>query len=399
MATAQRAAPSRKGALRAHIDPEWFRKALADETEHWLKAADTPNGFFRPSLDRQWQPVGEQTANLTSQGRHIFMRALGYDLTRNPAYLESLRKGTDFLLANFRDRQYGGLFFSVSPEGKVVDDRKDSYGTAFAIFGLSHAARVTRDQGYRKAALETWAEMKKNLRDQAGFYKLGTTRDYSQVRGTNSQNPMMHLFEALLALHDTTGSKEVFSDAEAHGNAMFTKLFQERGGYLPEFYDAEWKPLPASQRGHPDLGHQFEWAFLWSHAVEKGFTKSYLRFGERLLDYGMKVAYDVENGGIFSVGDYEGNPVKGLKGLWQQCEFLRALMHYAVVRNHKELWEPFDKSLELFKRNFMDSEYGGCFTSYYDPSKPSARLGKIGGDSYHLHGMYSEALRLSGVMG
>lgn len=117
---------------RQHIDAAWFRKALTEETEHWLKAADTPNGFFLARLDREWRPVGEQVAAY-SQPRQIFVRAIGYDLTRNPAYLESLRKGTDFLLKSFRDSQYGGMFYSVSPEGKVIDDRKDGYGTAFDV--------------------------------------------------------------------------------------------------------------------------------------------------------------------------------------------------------------------------------------------------------------------------
>ena len=419
---AQRVKPS--ATVRQHIDADWFRKALADEIQHWFKSAELPSGFVQQRIDRQWRPTGEQVATLTSQGRHMFMRARGYDLTRDAAYLQSVRRIADFTLANFRDTQYGGVYFSVSPDGKVVDDRKDSYGTAFTIFGLSHAARVTRDEKYRKAALAVWADMKKGLRDKAGFFKPGTTRDFSQApaptrggpmgrqgaaakapqrstAGRNTQNPMMHLFEALLALHEATGSKEVFAEVEAHGNAMFTKLFQDKGGYLPEFYDADWKPLPASEGGHPDLGHQFEWAYLWSQAVDTGFPKQDLQlYGERLLNYGMKVAYDTENGGIFSVGDYEGNPVRAPKGLWQQCEFLRALMNWAVLHGHNELWDAFDKSLAVFKQNFMDAQYGGCFSRYYDPKTPpeESQLFKNGIDCYHVCGMYAEALRLTGVL-
>jgi mannose/cellobiose epimerase-like protein (N-acyl-D-glucosamine 2-epimerase family) len=213
---------------------------------------------------------------------------------------------------------------------------------------------------------------------------------------------MMHLFEALLAYYDATGSKEVFAEAEAHGNAMFTKLFQDTGGYLPEFYDAEWKPLPESPQGHVELGHQFEWAYLWGQAVDKGLPRRDLQlYGERLLNFGMKAAYDAENGGIFSGGDYAGRPVKAPKGLWQQCEFLRALMNYAAVHNHNELWAPFDKSLGMFKEHFMDAQYGGCFSTYYDPKSPpeEAQLLKNAIDCYHVCGMYSEALRLTGVLG
>ena len=150
------------------------------------------------------------------------------------------------------------------------------------------------------------------------------------------------------------------------------------------------------------MGHQFEWAYLWSQAVDKGFPRRDLElYGERLLNFGMKAAYDAENGGIFSGGDYAGRPVKAPKGLWQQCEFLRALMNYAAVHNHNELWAPFDKSLGMFKEHFMDAQYGGCFSTYYDPKSPpeEAQLLKNAIDCYHVCGMYSEALRLTGVLG
>jgi hypothetical protein len=84
-------------------------------------------------------------------------------------------------------------------------------------------------------------------------------------------------------------------------------------------YDSNWKPAPPERAGYLELGHQFEWAFLLSHAVEKGFPKRYLAIGERLLNYGMKVAYDKEEGGIFSRLDAQGAVVRGPKGWWKQC--------------------------------------------------------------------------------
>ncbi len=333
-------------------------------------------------------------ATLTSQSRNIFVNATGYDLTGNTVYLEAVKKGADFLLANFRDGEYGGLCYSVSPDGKVIDDYKDSYGTAFAIFGLSHAARVTGETRYKQAALETWSDMKKYLRDTAGFFKAGMTRDFSQRRGGNSQNPMMHLFEALLALHDATGSKEVFNDAQDHSNSIFTRLFNESGGYLPETYDDDWKPRPTGR--NIQVGHQFEWAFFLSHAVDKGFDPKYLTIGKRLIAFGMKSGYDSENGGIFGSSDYDGISDKGPKGIWQQVEHLRALMNYATLRDQPELWEPFNKSLDFYKRNFIDAERGGWYESY-DPSRPrdgsETRASRLG---YHVIGPYIEALRLTG---
>jgi mannose-6-phosphate isomerase len=135
--------------------------------------------------------------------------AAGYELTREPAYLDAVKKGADFLLQHFRDTEKGLFFYSTTPEGKVVNDSKDSNGLAFAIFALSHAARVTQDKRYSDAALETWAQMKEHLREENGLFRPKMDRNYTKVTDQNCQNPMMHLFEALLALHDATGSKAV----------------------------------------------------------------------------------------------------------------------------------------------------------------------------------------------
>lgn len=378
-----------------HIDRQWFRQALADETAHWREAALRPNGFFAVSLDRQWLPVGSQNGTLVSQGRQIVVMAEGYDLTHDPVYLDAVRKGADFLLRYFRDTEKGLFFWSVTPDGEVVDQTKDTYGLAFTILGLSHAARVTKDRRYSDAALETWAQMKEHLRDETGLFRPKMDRTYTRVIDQNTQNPMMHLFESLLALHDVTGSQAVFQDAQTHAHNIFAKLFDDREGRLPELYERDWKPSPPENRGYFELAHQFEWAFLLSHAVDKSFPTRYLEIGNRLIDYGMRVGYDKEAGGVFSRGDYQAKAVRGPKGWWEQCESLRAMMHYATLRGRKDLWPSFDQTLEFAKKNLIDAEYGGWFYSY-DPTSERRRTGKgtVWQVGYHVCGMYAEALRL-----
>ncbi len=384
-----------------HIDPQWFRKSfIQDNAAHWLAAAPTENGFFRSDLDRQWRPAEQQVATLVSQSRLLFVLAAAHEVTGEPAYLEAVRKGADFLVDHFRDGEFGGYFWSVSPTGELLDDSKSAYGHAFVIFGLSHAARATGEKRFAEAALACWQDMKEHLCYEGGGIKPATNRDFSKVRGGNTQNPMMHLFEALLALHDATGSRQVFDDASALAEFIFGKLYEEGPGRLPERYTAQWRPLPQEQGGYVDLGHQFEWAFLLSRAVEKGFPERYLQIGQRLLDYGMKVAYDRQAGGIASAGGYNDTVTRPGKGWWEQCELLRALMHYAATRGREDLWPAFDQSLAFVKAHFLDAEYGGWYGSY-EPGKlrgeRDSRKGSNWKVGYHDSGMYLEALRLSGM--
>jgi mannobiose 2-epimerase len=394
----------REDMIREHIDGEWFRQNLVrDNLAHWLAAAPTDSGFLRSELDRQWRPDAQQVGTLVSQSRLLFVLAAGHDVTAEEGYLETVRKGADFLIEEFHDDEHGGWFWSVSPEGEPQDTYKDAYGHAFVIFGLAHAGRVTGQKRFTQAALETWETMKAHLVDSHGGIKRRTSRDWKRRRGRNSQNPMMHLFEALLALHQATESRAVFDDATKLAEFIFGRLYQADppnrragGGYLPEMYDDEWKPL-AGRGAYVDLGHQFEWAFLLSQAVRQGFPQRYLDIGRRLLEFGMKHAYDGENGGIFSASDYAGRVRGKGKGWWQQCEHLRALMRYAADHGREDLWEAFDKSLAFVQGNFLDREYGGWYGSYHPNrarSPQQQRKGSTWKVGYHGTGMYLEALRL-----
>jgi mannose/cellobiose epimerase-like protein (N-acyl-D-glucosamine 2-epimerase family) len=394
----------------SHIDAEWFQRVLADETERSLKTLVTPTGFLgstgqrggragaspAPAAPGSYRPTGLGTGTPTAQGRNLFVLAAGYDVTRKQEFLDAVIKAADFMLTSFRDKQYGGLFAQVDPDGQVVDDRKESYGTAHAIMGLSHAARVSDRKTYGDAALQIWSDMKKGLRDQHGFYKRETSRDFKiQGPGKNTQNPMMHLFEGLLALHDATKSQEVFHDAQAHADNVLAHLLQKQG-YIPELYDADWKPIPAgppgqtepdgspldvynsyapaAQTGHVEVGHQIEWSFFLSRAVEKGFPSKYLPTAEARLRYALRVGYDAKTGGIGGYADYSGKLTAPTATTgWQICEFLKALMNWAVLRDRQDLWEPFDRSSAAVKSTSpLPGGYHGC-------------------------GMYVEAIRLAGM--
>lgn len=382
-----------------HIDRKWFEETLLGETNHWLTAARTPSGFLQTALDRQWRPMGKQYGTLVSQSRLLFVFAIGYERTGRDEYLDAVRNAADFLLAHFYDTTNGGWFWQVSPAGLVEDTTKGSYGHVFVMFGLTHAYRVTKDQRYLRAALATWEVMKAKFRDSQGGYKQQTNADFSQDAGVRSQNPMMHLFESLLALSDATGLPTIRQEAFALAEFLFTRLYQCDKGYLPEVYDQAWKPMPADRNGHVDVGHQFEWAFLLSDGVNHGLSAGYLDIARRLLEFGVRAGYDKSQGGIWSRASYDGKPLDTQrKGWWQQCELLRALMHHAATRGREDLWPLFDQSLAYVKEHFIDPQYGGWYENHFccEP-RPADQWykGTVWQVGYHVIGMYGEALRLA----
>ena len=174
-----RADASFNAEMAPHINPDQFRHALTDDNLiHWLHATSTSNGFYQTNLNRRWKPDGKQTATLVSQARLLHVPGTGYELTGNEEYREAVVRGADFLMKYFHDNKYNGWYWRASPQGEVLDDRKVTYGHAFAVFGLSHAYRATNDPRYREAALDTWQLIRTRLRDSSGGYVTEADRAF-----------------------------------------------------------------------------------------------------------------------------------------------------------------------------------------------------------------------------
>ena len=375
---------------------EWFRNHLVNEVlPHWLDASVTENGFYWPQLDRQWRRRPPGFATLVSQSRLISVFAAGYAITGEKAYREAAAAGADFLLRAFDDRLYGGWHWSCDPEGNLLDEKKDCYGHAFAIFGLAHAYRATKDARYRKAAERTWEIVDARFRDTRGGLIWKMTSDFRPMDLQRSQNPMMHMFEALAELADATGDGQFILCAQRIADFLFLPIAERDLPPLPEIYDLEWTPIPSAAGGYSAGGHLFEWAFLLSMAVERGMDASYIRFADRCIRNAVDLAYDRELPGVVTQVSLEGKPVNYAKSFWEPCEAIRALLHFAVRHGRADLLPPCRDMLAFVQKHFVDPEHGGFYANL-------TREGKVINDmkgsewkvDYHTAGMCAEATRM-----
>ena len=384
----------------AKIDAPWHRQQLLGGIlSHWLAVSPTGNGYMAPAFTRDWRPIAKPQTSLILQSRNIYAFASGYEASGDPRYLDATRRGADFLLRYFHDPVYGGWYQSVAADGQVVGDAKESYGHAFAILGLAHAYRATHDERYREAALETWRVMRAKLRDRLGGFRRSAPRNFDPGETVRTQNPVMHLFEALLALYEATGSEEAMAGALGVGDFVLNTLLRQQGGaaHIEEWYDENWLPLADDKGGYTDLGHQFEWAYLLSHAGTLGFPETYSQAAEQVLDYALQTGYDDSQGGSFYRASASG-AVERAKEYWEQSECLRVLMHFMVVRGKASLRPRYEQTLQYIEAEWLDDANGGwrlkpksqCETADCPNEQP---------DAYHMTAMHMEALALAARQG
>jgi len=387
-------------AWRRRIDTAWHRRSLLDDhLSRWLAVAPTDSGLFRTSFTRDWKFNGSAPTDLTAQSRLVYAMAIGYELTLDRRYLDAATQGADFVLKHFRDPLHGGFYRSVAADGRVSNTDKHTYGHAFALLALAHMFRIGREARFRDAALLAWKDIDGGLRDSGGGFRPEAPRDFAPTSGLRTQNPLMHMFEALLALSDATDDGTVREAAASVGHFAVYRLMQglpDGTACIPEWYDERWRPLPTRDAGgYIDIGHQFEWSHLLLGAEKSGQSPILAASGERILQYAIKQGFDESDGGSFNRVYPEGK-IDRDKYWWEQAECLRALLAAAVVTGRNDMWRRYEQTEVLIRQQFVDSQYGGwsfmpasvCVRSECPNEQP---------DPYHMTGMHMAALTMAGT--
>jgi mannobiose 2-epimerase len=384
---------------RQHIDVEWHRQDLTEGLlKHWLQVAPTRSGAMRSAFDQQWRPLAAQPNNLIDQSRLVYSLIRGYELTGERRFLDAATGGADFLLAHYHDPVHGGFFMRVAPDGTVLSDGKNTYAHSFTLLALSHMARITQQQRYRQAALDTWREIDLHMRDSHGHFRSEFPRDFTPAPdgGYHSQNPLMHLFEALLALHDATADPIALQGAQTVADFVLYHLLQgssDGSAHIPEWYDVDWKPLKTRQDGaYVDIGHQFEWSHMLLAAEQRGMPAIYRPAAERIIAFALKVGYDEADGGIMARW-YPDASVDTNKHYWEQAEGLRAMMAYASASGKPDMWRRYEMTKTFVREQFVDPKNGG----WHQQARDQCRGYQCTNDQiepYHMVGMHAHALTL-----
>lgn len=387
----------------------WFKNHLTKELlPRWYKASVTKCGLFHPCLDREWKKIGGTQGTLVSQSRLLYVFSIGFLKTGNRNYKLAVLNGADFLINHFYDKTNGGFYWSCAKNGEVLEDFKDSYGHAFLILGFVHTYKVTGVKKYLKIAIDVFYVIEDKFQDDYGGLVWKKTNDWLDNDKQRRQNPLMHYFEAILALFETLSDKTTpkgFLDnftpvvlkrrAEKIVDFLFPTKKLTSEFLLSEYYTLDWKPLNLDQSGPLSSGHHFEWAFLLSYGVEVGLLKKKrLSIAKHCLKSALYLGYQ-ENGKIWSYMNKGGKLTDSNLYWWDYSEALRTLIHFIVQHNRLDLRPVFQNIFSFVQKYFIDPEFGGWYLFLDSDGKPlNTNKGHFGKLDYHQTGLCYEAGRL-----
>src|SRR5688572_4411398 len=127
-----------------------FREELVTELnsilDYWEKyTVDKQLGGFYGSVSNDNTPDPSAPKGIVLYSRILWAFSAAYRVTGKEEHLAMATRAFDYILVHFIDHQYGGVYWSLDASGQILEGRKQIYGLAFCIYGLSEYYGASND--------------------------------------------------------------------------------------------------------------------------------------------------------------------------------------------------------------------------------------------------------------
>ena len=113
--------------------------------------------------------------------------------------------------------------------------------------------------------------------------------------------------------------------ADEIAKLALTRFIDSEGGFLREFFTADWSPAAGDAGRRVEPGHQFEWAVLLARWSAARGDPSGLQAAHRLYRAG-RAGVDAARGVAVDAITPEGTVLEPTARLWPQTEWLKAAL-------------------------------------------------------------------------
>jgi mannose-6-phosphate isomerase len=356
----------------------------------WADAGfDARRGGFQERLGLGGLPDLTCPRRTMVQARQIYVYANAAVLGWHDDAAEIALRGFEFLHAACRRRDGApGYVHMLTAEGAIADATRDAYDHAFVLLALAWLARATGEPLAREAIDETLAFFDQHLADGAGAF-----HESAPARLPRRQNPHMHVFEALLALHETTAHPQALPRARAMVGLLEERFIDPQTRTIREFFDHGWAPVAGAAGDHIEPGHHAEWSWLL-RKYQRLSGEPTGKLADDLLAVATRFA-DRRSGLVIDEADRFGAVRKATRRCWPQTELAKAwLSQHEAGRAGAA--EKAATVLSGVVRHYLAGPVSGAWYDRIDEhGRPDVTFVPAS-TFYHLFGAIAEAHRVLG---
>lgn len=335
---------------------------------YWINKMTDPRGGFYGRRDEADNLDPDAPKGAILNARILWTFAAAYRALGRKEYLDTATRARDYLLANFIDREHGGIYWSLNADGSALDTKKQFYAIGFAIYGLSEYVRATggADNEALQAAIDLYRTIEAHSRERIHEgYLEACTRDWQPIadmrlsdkddNACKTMNTHLHIIEGYVNLYRVWPDAGLKADIENLLSIFFDKIKDPRTNHLGLFFDNEWK----RQDRNVSYGHDIEASWLLLEAAQtigspqwiaRATTETHLiamaALEGRCVDGSM--VYE-----RFRDGHYDND-----KHWWVQAENLIGQIYLWKFHGMAEQLGWAEKTWEFIKREIVDTDAG-----------------------------------------
>lgn len=378
----------------AGIAGEW-RDELEQELKtnilaFWIRhAIDERSGGFVGEIDSELTVKPHADKGLVLNARILWTYACACRVYGAAEYSAMTERAYDALHRVFRDREHGGLFWTVTASGQPSVVKKQVYGQAFAIYAL---AEYVRAEGTRSAEALAWAEELYRLLEKHAYdpvrrgYVEALARDWqetddlslgsSDLNERKSMNTHLHLLEAYTNLYRVWQPEGLRGKLAELIDVHLERILNASTAHFQLFFDDDWRAKAADV----SYGHDIEGSWLLCEAADVlGDPRRQSRVRRAALamaDAAMAEGVD-EDGGMFNELHGDGR-LDDAKDWWPQAEAMIGFLNAWQLSGERKYWDAARGSWSFIRRYVIDRERGEWHGRVSRSGRPDRRQAKVG---------------------
>jgi len=366
-----------KTELSEHILDYWIRNSIDHDS----------GGFIgRISSEGEVDKLAPKAAIL--HARILWTFSAAYNFFKDDRYLKVAERAFKYMEDCFWDREFGGVFWMIKPNGEPLDTKKHVYVQAFAIYGYSEYYKASNDKNAILQAIELQRYIEKfsYQPDKSGYYEA-FDRKWQQLDDVRlgetdrqekySMNTHLHILEAYTNLY-TVWKNELLQERLCQLiRVHLDKMFDYEADHFNSFFDTDWN----SKSDIYSYGHDIEAIWLLIEAAKKLPDRKLYQEVETVAK---KVAYkvvsegfDEKHGGIFYTGSSD-KVTDDEKHWWVQAEAMVGFLEAYRITADQVFIDAIYNTWEFVKQHVIDPKNGEWFFRVSNEGIPYMNEDKVG---------------------
>ena len=344
----------------------------------WEKLRDDDFGGFYGYVDKELRVKPDAFKGCILNSRVLWTFSTAAIVLKDDA-LRAYADHAYVFFNRFEDQENGGVFWSVTYDGKPLDTTKHTYCQAFAIYGLAAYHRLTGSREALEKAIELYRLIESKCRD-AGGYGEAFRADFSPesnaklsengVMAGRTMNTLLHVLEAYTELYRVWPDEGLRGCGEQALSCFLHTIYHMNRRRLDVFFDKEFHPLLDMQ----SYGHDIEASWLlWDSVATLLPQKAWPPYQAMCLDLANSVCQraftdrGLKNECVNGVNDE-------LRVWWVQAETMLGFANaYALTREDQWL-NRLDTQWAAIQRLIVDKRPGGeWYWSVYENGELTER--------------------------